>query len=151
MGRISELVLSLSAPIAAEQSVEIWKVEFVKEGGTRLLRVYLDHKDGVSIEMCENFSRALEKKLDELDPIEESYVLEVSSPGIERELRRPADFERFLGSRVRVTLYRAAHGARIHEGTLKAYSGEGLLMSTSGGELLFDIKAIAKATLAFEF
>ncbi len=152
MGKISGLVMPLAEAIAADQGVEIWDVEYVKEGGDRFLRVYLDHKDGVSIDMCESFSRALEKRLDELDPIEEAYILEISSPGIERELRRPRDFDRFMGERVRVKLYRVEHGARVHEGRLSGYSGDGLVITAdSGDELRFELSAVAKVNIAFIF
>ena len=96
MSKLTDAVLALAEPVAAQQGCEIWDVEYVKEAGSRYLRVYIDKPDGVSIQDCENFSRALDPILDEADPIPDSYVFEVSSAGAERQLKRPGDFARFL-------------------------------------------------------
>jgi ribosome maturation factor RimP len=100
MSKLTDAVLALAEPVAAQQGCEIWDVEYVKEAGGRYLRVYIDKPDGVSIQDCENFSRALDPILDEADPIPDSYVFEVSSAGAERQLKRPGDFARFLGAQV---------------------------------------------------
>ena len=81
MSKLTDAVLALAEPVAAQQGCEIWDVEYVKEAGGRYLRVYIDKPDGVSIQDCENFSRALDPILDEADPIPDSYVFEVSSAG----------------------------------------------------------------------
>ena len=81
MSKLTDAVLALAEPVAAQQGCEIWDVEYVKEAGGRYLRVYIDKPDGVSIQDCENFSRALDPILDEADPIPDSYIFEVSSAG----------------------------------------------------------------------
>ncbi|MBE6885796.1 MAG: ribosome maturation factor RimP [Oscillospiraceae bacterium] len=106
-GSVAEIVLGLAEPEAAALGLEIWDVRFVKEGGTRYLRIIIDHPErGVSIEDCEALSRRMDPVLDEADPIAESYCLEVWSPGMNRELRTPAHFEKMLGRPVRVRLFR---------------------------------------------
>ena len=82
MSKLTDAVLALAEPVAAQQGCEIWDVEYVKEAGSRYLRVYIDKPDGVSIQDCEDFSRALDPILDEADPIPDSYIFEVSSPTV---------------------------------------------------------------------
>ena len=84
MSKITDIVRALAQPVAEAQNCEIWDVEYVKEAGSRYLRVYIDKADGVSIQDCEQFSRALDPILDEADPIPDSYIFEVSSAGAER-------------------------------------------------------------------
>lgn len=100
-------VKKLAEPIAQQLGLKIWDVRFVKEGATWYLRIFIDRDSGVTIEDCENMSRAIDKPLDELDPIEQSYFLEVSSPGIERELRTAEHFKMMAGRDVVLTLYTA--------------------------------------------
>lgn len=111
-------VLPLLEPIVAERGLELVDLEFVKEGANWYLRVYIDKEGGVSIDDCEAVSRALEVKLDEKDPIEQAYVLEVSSPGIDRPLKKDADFIRFQGEIIDVKLYRAVDGQKQFQGKL---------------------------------
>ena len=106
MAKVTELVRALAQPIAAENGCSIWDVEYVREAGTWFLRVYLDKEGGVNIDDCEAVSRPLSDALDEADPIEGSYTLEVSSAGIDRVLRHPEHFDTFLGAEVEVRLYR---------------------------------------------
>ena len=107
MEKVTDLTARLAAPIVEEQGCSLWDVEYVKEAGTWYLRVLIDKEGGVDILDCENISRALSDLLDEADPIEGSYTLEVGSAGAERVLKRPADFQRYLGSPVLVKLYQA--------------------------------------------
>lgn len=111
-------VLPLLEPIVAERGLELVDLEFVKEGANWYLRVYIDKEGGVSIDDCEAVSRALEAKLDETDPIEQAYVLEVSSPGIDRPLKKNADFIRFQGEIIDVKLYKAVDGQKQFQGKL---------------------------------
>ena len=106
MKKITELTAELAAPAIAEAGCTLWDVEYVKEAGTWYLRVLLDKEGGVDILDCEAVSRKLSDLLDEADPIEGSYTLEVGSAGAERALKRPSDFQRFLNSPVLVKLYR---------------------------------------------
>ena len=97
MGKLVDTVRSLAEPVAAQCGCEVWDVEYVREAGAWYLRVYIDKPGGVGIDDCEAVSRALDPVLDEADPVPGSYVFEVSSAGAERELKRPGDFERFIG------------------------------------------------------
>lgn len=101
MSKLTDAVLALAGPVAAQQGCEIWDVEYVKEAGSRYLRVYIDKPDGVSIQDCEDFSRALDPILDEADPIPDSYIFEVSSAGAERQLKRRAILSAFSARRSR--------------------------------------------------
>ena len=112
MKKITELTAELAAPAIAEQGCTLWDVEYVKEAGTWYLRILLDKEGGVDILDCEEISRKVSDLLDEADPIEGSYTLEVGSAGAERALKRPSDFQRFLGSPVLVKLYRAREGRK---------------------------------------
>ncbi len=105
-GFVCDTVRALCEPIAAECGVEIWDVRFVKEGAEKYLRIFIDKEEGVSIDDCEAVSRALDEPLEKNDPIKEPYILEVSSPGLERELTRPEHFERFMGADIMVRLIR---------------------------------------------
>ena len=102
MAKVTDLTAGLAAPIVAEQGCSLWDVEYVKEAGTWILRVYIDKEGGVSINDCEAVSRPLSDKLDEVDPIEGSYTLEVSSAGADRVLKKPEHFAAFIGSEVDV-------------------------------------------------
>ena len=100
-----EQVTALAQPLVEEMGLSLWDVELKKEGGALVLRYTLDAVEGVDLDTCEAFSRAVEKRLDEVDPIDESYRLEVQSAGIDRALKRPSDFAKFLGSAVEIKLY----------------------------------------------
>ena len=121
MSKITQAVWSLAQPVAEKHGCELWDVEYVTEAGTRYLRVYIDKPDGVSIDDCEAVSRELDVLLDEADPIPDSYVFEVSSAGAERELKRPSDFERFLGETVEVRFFKTTDGSKSVIGTLSGY------------------------------
>ena len=123
-GSVSAEVSALGRPIVESLGLELWDVRYLKEGANRILRIYIDSENGVTIEDCENVTRAVDAPLDELDPIAESYTLEVSSPGIERELVRDEHFDRFLGAPVMIKLIRPdENGERELKGTLIANEG----------------------------
>ena len=114
-------VTALVKPIIEAMGLTLWDVRFVKEGALRYLRIFIDKDEGVSIDDCERVTRAIDAPLDELDPIEDAYTLEVSSPGIERELTEDWHFEMFLGAPVMVKLIRPDEsGVRELKGTLVA-------------------------------
>ena len=123
MKKVTEIVAELAAPVAAEYGCELWDVEYVREAGQWYLRLYLDKEGGVDILDCENVSRKVSDLLDEVDPIEASYIFEVSSAGAERALKRPGDFERFMGSPVLLKTYKTATGARSLPGRSPATTG----------------------------
>ena len=112
MEKVTELTARLAEPVIAEQGCTLWDVEYVKEAGTWYLRVLIDKEGGVDILDCEAISRKLSDLLDEADPIEGSYTLEVGSAGAERALKRPADFQRYLNSPVLVKLYKPVDGRK---------------------------------------
>ena len=148
MGRIVERVRELAEPLAAERGLELWDVEYVKEAGQWFLRVNIDKRSGaVGIDDCEAFSRAFDPILDAADPIEGSYVFEVSSAGAERVLKRPSDFARFLGETVEVKLYQPKNGSRVHTGVLRAYEGGDVTIETGGGETTFPRDGVAQVRL----
>ena len=153
MKKIAELTAELAAPVAAEQGCTIWDVEYVKEAGTWYLRVLLDKEGGVDILDCEAISRKVSDLLDEADPIEGSYTLEVGSAGAERALRRPGDFARFMGSPVTVRLYRNRDGRKEFAGTLTGYDeGTGAVTVRIGdNETTYDKADTALVRLRVEF
>ena len=151
MSRITELVWQLAEPVAARHGCEIWDVEFVKEAGERFLRVYIDREEGVDIDLCEAVSRELDPLLDEADPIQEAYTFEVSSAGAERELKRPGDFERFMGSTVAVKLYSARGGRKEHVGTLTGWSPEAVELEENGKTEKFAASEVAQVRLRILF
>ena len=110
MAKVTDVVAQLAAPVVEQAGCSLWDVEYVKEAGEWFLRVYIDKEGGVSIDDCEAVSRAVDPVLDEKDPIPESYRFEVCSAGLERQLKRPSDFERYLGEPVLVKLYRPRDG-----------------------------------------
>ena len=128
MSRITETVTKLAEPVIEQEGCSLWDVEYVREAGSYYLRIYIDKEGGVSIDDCERVSRALDPVLDEADPIPESYIFEVGSAGVERELKRPGDFEKFMGSEVEVKTYRPIDGQKAFVGTLKGYGEEGITL-----------------------
>lgn len=148
MAKVTELTAALAAPIAAEQGCTLWDVEYVKEAGTWILRVYIDKEGGVSINDCEAVSRPLSDKLDEADPIEGSYTLEVSSAGADRALKKPEHFAAFLGSEVEVRLYRALDGRKEYTGVLAAYENGDVALE---GGPRFEKKDVAQVRLHVTF
>ena len=151
MSKITDAVLALVQPVAESLDLEIWDVEFVKEAGTRFLRIYIDKADGVSIQDCEAFSRALDPILDEADPIPESYTFEVSSAGAERVLKRPGDFERFLGSDVCVKLYQPIEGSKQFVGRLQSYEDGNVTILQNDKLRTFEKSTVAQVRLHITF
>ncbi len=153
MKKITDLVAELAAPAIAEAGCTLWDVEYVKEAGTWYLRILLDKEGGVDILDCEKVSRAVEPLLDEADPIEGSYTFEVGSAGAERVLKRPSDFQRFLGSPVTVRLYQNRDGRKEFAGTLQAYDPDSgaATVEVGGSELVFSRQETALIRLRVEF
>lgn len=149
MSKVTETVWALAEPVARNYGCEIWDVEYVKQAGTTYLRVYIDKDEGVSIADCEAVSRELDPILDEKDPVPDSYVFEVSSAGAERSLKRPSDFERFMGSYVAVQLYSAKEGRKEHLGYLSGYDGD-VTITEDGEEKKFEKNDVAGVRLRIE-
>ena len=148
MAKVTELTAQLAAPIVEEQGCTLWDVEYVKEAGTWYLRVFIDKEDGVSINDCETVSRPLSDKLDEVDPIEGSYVLEVGSAGADRVLKKPEHFAAFIGSEVEVRLYRNRDGKKEFVGVLEQYENGDVQLE---GDLRFEKKDVAQVRLHVTF
>ena len=128
-------VEELVAPYAAERGLTVWDVRYLKEGSEWYLRIFIDKEGGVDINDCESLSRAIDAPLDELDPIDGEYILEVSSPGIERELIRPAHFERFIGADIMVKMIRPIEGlGKEFKGVLTDYRDGEVTVTDHSGE-----------------
>jgi ribosome maturation factor RimP len=126
MSKVTEVVEELAQPIIQELGLELVEIEFVKEGKSWFLRVYIDKDNGVDIEDCGLVSERLSEKLDEIDPITHNYFLEVSSPGAERPLKKAKDFEKAVGKNVFIKTYEPIDGEKGFEGKLLEYNGESL-------------------------
>ena len=128
-GNVADVVREMARPIAASLGLDLWDVRYVKEGADWFLRIFIDRPDGVSLDDCTAMSHAVDGPLDELDPIPQSYSLEVCSPGINRQLTRPEHFEAFLGAPVRVRLIRPMEdGTRVLSGELEDYTEDGAVV-----------------------
>ncbi len=150
--RYEEETTRLLLPIMEENHFELVDVEYVKEAGNWYLRIYIDKEGGITIDDCETVSRRLDQLLDEKDFIEEAYILEVSSPGLGRPLKKEKDFQRSLGEEVEVRLYKPLQQSKSFTGLLKAYSAETVtLVLESEEELVIPRKDISLIRLAFDF
>ncbi len=142
---------ALLLPIAEANGVEIYDVEYVKEGADWYLRAYIDKEDGVNINDCENVSRALSDALDKEDFIEDAYILEVSSPGLGRTLKKDKHLEKSLGEQVEIKTYKPIEKCKEFEGELKAYDADTITVETENGEMVFAKSDVALIRLAFDF
>lgn len=153
--KITELTTELVTPIVEKLGIELVDVEFVKEGKNWFLRVYIDSTGGIDIEECGTVSEQLSEKLDELDPIEQPYFLEVSSPGVERPLKKPEDVKNAIGKNVNIKLYEPLNGEKVYEGLLKDFDGETLFMEirvkTQVKKVELPYAKVANARLAVVF
>ena len=137
---------------AKELYFEIAVVEFVKEGQNYYLRVYLDKEGGITINDCELFSKAAEKILDEKDPIEQAYIFEVSSPGLDRPLKKDSDFEKYKGEIIDIKLYKPFNGSKEYQGELKGLIDKNIvIIDDNGEEISFERKSVASVRLAVIF
>jgi ribosome maturation factor RimP len=149
---IAATVREIIAPTADEMGYYLWDVEFVKEGADKHLRITIDNEEGINIEDCEKFHRAIDPILDEVDPISESYILEVSSPGIERELKYPEHIDACEGWDVEVKLYAPKNGTKQFRGVLVGYDADGNIVIENGGEsIAFKPDEVAKISTYFDF
>ncbi|HIT33711.1 MAG TPA: ribosome maturation factor RimP [Candidatus Faecousia intestinigallinarum] len=149
--KITEQVAAFAQPIVEEKGCSLWDVEYVREGAERFLRVYIDKEGGVSIDDCEAVARALDPILDEQDPIPESYHFEVCSAGLERVLKRPGDFQQFMGSPVLVKLYRPRNGLKEIPGILRGYEDGRITVEAGKETITFEKSQVALVRLRVEF
>lgn len=149
---IASAVRQAISETVAQMGFELWDVEYVKDGAFWYLRIIIDSEKGIDIADCEAVHRAIDPLIDQLDPIEDQYFLEVSSPGVERELKNPEHFERFLSCPVVVKLFAAQNGKKQYIGRLLSYDENGISISCDDGEQVrFDKKTVSRVHLYYDF
>ena len=142
---------AILTPIVESRGFELVDVEDVKEAGAWYLRGYIDKPGGITVNDCEDVSRAFSDILDEQDFIEDSYIMEISSPGLDRPLKKEKDFKRSLGKLVEIRTYRPIEKQKEFCGILNAYDSNSVTIDEDGTERTFDKKDIALIRLAIEF
>ena len=151
-GKTANLVRELVQPICQELGVELWDVLYLKEGSDWFLRVVIDRPEGIDLNTCEAVSRRVSDLLDEADPIESSYVFEVGSAGLERQLKRPGDFQQFMGSPVLVKTYQPKDGRKEFAGKLAGYDNGAVLLDMGTAEpVRLEKNEVALVRLRVEF
>ncbi|MBE6910481.1 MAG: ribosome maturation factor RimP [Ruminococcaceae bacterium] len=151
MKKITEIVRELAEPVVIENGCTLWDVEYVREAGQWYLRLLIDKEGGVDILDCEAISRRVSDMLDEVDPIETSYTFEVGSAGAERALKRPSDFEQFMGSPVTLKTYKPRDGRKEFAGTLAGYEDGAVTIAVGENTMRFEKEEIALVRLRVEF
>ena len=149
--KITERIAQFAEPVVVEHGCSLWDVEYVREGTEYFLRLYIDKEGGVDITDCEAISRAMDPILDEQDPIQDSYHFEVCSAGLERALKRPSDFEKFLGSPITVKLYRPVNGMKELPCVLKGYEDGKVTVEMGKETITFEKSQVALVRLRVEF
>ncbi len=146
MANIADRVFKLIEPTVEDLGIVLWDVRFLKEGASWYLRIFIDKENGINIDDCTAVSHAIDSIIDEADPIDIPYYLEVCSPGIERELTRQWHFQYACGKEVKLKLYKAVDGVKEFKGRLIS-AEDNLLLETENGEIAFSLKDISKANL----
>lgn len=149
--KVTDLVWGFAEPIVQQHGCSLWDVEYVREGGDWFLRLYIDKEGGVDINDCEAISRAVDPILDEKDPIPDSYNFEVCSAGLERTLKRPSDFQQFMGASVSVRLYKPVDGQKEFVGTLTDYQDGAVTIRTAQKTWTFQKTEVAQVRLHVDF
>ena len=149
--KITDRVRAFAEPVVLEHGCTLWDVEYVREGGEWFLRLYIDKVGGVNINDCEAISRAVDPILYQEDPIEGSYRFEVCSAGLERQLKRPSDFEAFLGADILVKLYRPVEGTKEFPCVLRGYDNGDVTVDYAGKTMTFPKAQVALVRLRAEF
>ncbi|MBC7959597.1 MAG: ribosome maturation factor RimP [Vallitaleaceae bacterium] len=145
------LVEKMLQPILSENHYELVDVEYVKEAGTWYLRIYIDKEGGITIDDCEIVSKALDVQLEAADPISDPYILEVSSPGLDRPLKKDKDYARSIGKTVELKLYKPQNNQKEFEGQLLSYDCEKVTIQTEDESMTFNRKDLAIIRLAVIF
>lgn len=149
---IVEIIRQIGEQLAQELEYELVDVEFLKEGSSHFLRVYLDKPGGINLDDCQRMSQLLSDKLDEKDPINVPYYLEVSSPGLDRPLKTDKDLKRNLGKEIEIKLYEPMNGKKIIEGILESYNEKEIVIKTEINEIVeIPKEAVALIKLAVKF
>jgi ribosome maturation factor RimP len=149
---VAEVVRALAEPVAEEIGCWVWDVEFVKEGARRILRITIDSEEGITIDDCEKMHRAIDPLLDEADPIEDAYHLEISSPGIERDLKNDMQINACEGWDVEVRLYAPIDGAKSYLGVLVGTDENGdVVIDCNGTQRTFARASVASLKTHYNF
>ncbi len=151
MSKIVEIAESILEPFLKERGFELYFAEYVKEGRDKVLRIVIDKEGGVDSDDCAEVSRHISSALDEIDPIPDAYLLEVSSPGIERELRKQQHFDRNLGKRVNAALFKAFEGRKSYEGMLVEKNDKELTINTDERVVKIPAELVSRVKLVFNF
>ncbi|MCL2338017.1 MAG: ribosome maturation factor RimP [Firmicutes bacterium] len=149
--KVAALVEKLVTIGLADMGIELVDVTYGKEGGRWFLRIFIDQPGGIGLEDCQRVSEYIDPLLDEHDPIPNAYTLEVSSPGIERPLKKTADFERFTGRQISLNTFAAVAGKRKFKGLLKMVDNQAVTLEVDGEQLIIPMEQIASAKLVAEF
>lgn len=149
--KTEQIAFELSSKIAENFKCYIYDVEYIKEGTLKYLRIYADKDDGISIDDCEKISRELSTILDTMDPIKENYILEVSSPGIERKLSKKEHFEKYIGKIIDINLFKQINGSKQISGTLKSFFNDCITVETENGIVEINQKDASMVKLHFDF
>ena len=152
-GKVVTAVENIAAPIVEALGMELIEVEYVKEGPSWYLRLYIDKRGGISIDDCQVVSEHVGEAIDAADPVTGAYIFEVSSPGLDRPLKNERDFKRYEGELVEVSLYAPVNGSKNYEGILKGLQDGYIVIedTSSGAELRFEEKSVALTKRAIRF
>ncbi len=151
MGKVADEVYKLVLPIAESFGLEVVEVLYEKKYSGMNLTIVIDKEDGVTIDDCEKLHRAIDAPLDELDPIDESYILNVSSPGIDRPLKTERDYRRNINKKISVKLYKPQNGKKVFQGVLVSYDEQSLTVEVKGEQITFNKKDTALVEPIIEF
>ncbi|WP_027363807.1 ribosome maturation factor RimP [Desulfotruncus alcoholivorax] len=146
-GNVVKIIEEIVAPVIFDLGLELVDIQYVKEGGKWYLRIFIDKPDGVGLEDCQMVSERIDPLLDEKDPIPQSYLLEVSSPGLDRPLKKLADFERFTGERIKLTTFVPVEGKRKFKGKLVHASNHSVTLELEGQNVVIPMDSVASARL----
>ena len=147
---IEEKTEQLLTPILEKMGFDLWDVEYVKEGPDMYLRAYIDKEGGITIDDCVDVSHALSDAIDADDYIDEAYILEVSSPGLGRQLKKDKELERSIGKEVDIKLYKALDGTKEYSGCLKAFDKFSITLGMGDDDKTFNRQDIAKINLSVD-
>ena len=151
MSKVEESVYNAINPVINDLGFSIYDVEYLKEGANWYLRIYIDKEEGRSIEDCETVSRAIDPIIDELNPIKTQYSLEVSSPGIERNLRKSEHFNKYKDTEIEVSLFKPIDGAKKIKCILKDYNGEKISVNYQNNDIDIELKDISVVKTVYNF
>lgn len=149
---LEKMVTEMVSPIISKNNYELVDVEYVKEGPNQYLRVFIDKPNGITLDDCQKVSEELSVLLDEKDPIEENYYLEVSSPGLDRPLKNDLDFEKSIGKDIEISLYKRIDGKKKYIGKLKNFNNNEIVIEDeNNNEVILNREFVSKVNLAIKF